>query len=125
MPLSELPSDFWALPLFPLTHLSAPFCLSLPLFSLCQSLHLDLIVYGNSVQQTACLNWELALAFPNGIPFDPAVSDSQCLFCPFLCSLLLPLVLPPLLSHSARQEELYAPSDGSSGFLGPGFPAPG
>lgn len=70
------------------------------------------------MQQTVHLNWDLAPAFPNSIHFDPTESDSQGLFCPFLCQLFLPLVLPPRLSRWAGREELSAPVDGSSGFLG-------
>lgn len=120
---TELPSPLWALPRFPLIHhlfllhSSAPFCLLLPLLWVCQSLRLDLIVYGNSVQQTAHPSWELPMLFPNG-HFDPTVSDSQRPFCPFLCSLFPPRVLPPLLPCSARPEDLSAPADGSLGLLG-------
>lgn len=116
--VSGLPSDHSALLPFLLAHLSAPFCLFLPLLFLCQSLYLNLLVYENSEEKKFHLNREVALAFPNGVHFDPPVSDSQCLFGPFLCSLLLPLYRLPLLFHSAWRAEFYAPVGGSSGFPG-------
>lgn len=113
--VNGLPSDLSALLLFLLVHLSAPFCLFLPLLFLCQSLYLNLLVYVNSEKKKFHLNREVALAFPNGVHFDPPVSDSQCLF---LWSLLLPLCRLPLLFHSAWRAEFCAPVGGSSGFPG-------